>query len=153
MATIHTYKEAKATSQGLWVKSADGGPEIFLTTSEAIALAQEIMKQAKPGSSTPARSAQRKSAPTVTRRAAAPALYSAPSNRETGTRVFTGKSSFHDEKWRDHAISLAKGRAEKHYKSMLQRLEAENKVCNVTAKGAPSVNGNAVTYTITATLE
>jgi len=113
-------------------------------------------------SALPARTAQR-SAPTPQRATSTPSrnaaliqrLFSASHTpvRETGTRTFTGKSSFTEDRWRDHAISLAKRRAEMQYKSMLQRLEAEGKVCDIRAKGSASVNQNAVTYTITATLE
>lgn len=147
MSVIHTFKEAKTTSQGLWVKSADGGPEIFLTASEAMALAEQIMAQARPSqrSTTPARSAQR---------AAAPILYSAPANRVTDVRRFEGKSSFTDPKMLEHAKSLAKQRATKKLNGYLQQLANEGKTFGTgRSQGQHIVNGNSVKYVITATLE
>ncbi len=142
MATIHAYKEAKATSQGLWIKSADGGPEIYLGLRDAMALAEAIMKQQR-GS----RSAQR-SAPTM-QRAAAPALYSAPVAQFAG-KQFVGKSSFSpdDPRWKDHAAQLAKTRATKKYRDYVSRAYLGKAAPRATERSIVGSDGQ-ITHVIT----
>ena len=106
MATIHTYKETKLNEMGMWIKSTDGGPEIYLSLDRHGSSLKSILAQTKPAQ----RSAPmtRRSAPTtqrsapVTRQPAAPVRKSAPapasapklSNQVTGTVQYVGKSSF-----------------------------------------------------------
>jgi hypothetical protein len=168
MATIHTYKETKLNEMGMWIKSTDGGPEIYLEPGQARQLAESILAQTKPAQ----RSAPmvQRSAPTTQRsapRPAAPARKSAPTvqrstmpsqqkdNLVTGALQMVGKSSFTDPKWADHAKNLAKTRATKKFDSCLDELRAEGKSWNdCKATGQHFVDGlGNVTYVIAAQLE
>lgn len=163
MATIHTYKETKLNEMGMWIKSTDGGPEIYLDPGQARQLAESILAQTKPAQ----RSAPmtRRSAPTtqrsapVTRRPAAPVRKSAPapasapklSNQVTGTVQYVGKSSFTDPKWADHAKDLAKNRALLKLESCMKGLAAEGKTWSAPKIAEQHfVNGGAVSYVVRA---
>jgi len=136
----------------------DGGPEIYLEPGQAMSLAESIMKQQRGSrSATPARrsaSTTQRSASTTQRSAPAVTQRSAPTPQQvTGTLEFTGKSSFTDEKWIDHAKRIAKDRATKSLKSYLQRLANEGKTFGTgRSTGQHIVNGNSVSYVIQATL-
>ena len=156
MATIHTYKETKLNEMGMWIKSTDGGPEIYLDPGQARQLAKSILAQTKP--------AQR-SAPTTqhsapaTRRPTAPIRKSAPApapaqklpNQVTGTVQYVGKSSFTDPHWETYAKDLAKHRAMKKFDDCLKGLAAEGKAWNTPQVTAQHfVNNGNVSYVVRA---
>ena len=162
MATIHTYKETKLNEMGMWIKSTDDGPEIYLDPGQARQLAEAILAQTKPAQ----RSAPmvQRSAPTtqrstqVTRRPAAPVRKSAPTvstQRKatdiSGTVQYVGKSSFTDPKWADHAKDLAKNRALLKLESCMKGLAAEGKTWSAPKIAEQHfVNGGEVSYVVRA---
>lgn len=155
MATIHTYKETKINDIGMWIKSTEDGPEIYLDPGQARQLAESILAQTKPAQ----RSAPmtRRAAPTVQRQPAAPTRKSAPApaqkppNQVTGTVQYVGKSSFTDPKWADYAKGLAKQRAMKKFEDCLKGLAAEGKAWNTPQITAQHfVNSGEVSYVVRA---
>lgn len=156
MATIYTYKDAKTTEQGLWIKSVDDGPEVYLDRAQALKLAEQIiMTQAR--SAVPARRSApvaQRSAPTVQRSApvATKTKPKADPNRITGTKEFTGKMGFFNENMKQYAMDRAKYQAVQKYEQYMASIKAEGKACNCNAKGQSRINGNNAFYTVTAVL-